>query len=98
MSKSTPSASVGDGLAYARCGVLLEVQLGECSPAINVLAEHVASFICNEIDVGVRIAPAEALNREMGECTGSFEQCLAEIQRYPRGQPAVPFVLVGVAP
>ena len=62
-----------------------------------MLVEHLASFVCNEIDVGIRVTPMEALRKELGTGTQSFEQGLEDIRRYPRGQPAVPLVLVGIA-
>lgn len=62
-----------------------------------MLAEHLASFACDEIDVGIGVAPMEALRNELGLGSRSFERGLEDIRRYPRGQPAVPFVLVGVA-
>lgn len=98
-SKSVPTACGTVGLRYVRSGVGLEVQVGErTDKATGILAEHLAAFIYNEIDVGVQVAPGGALKEELGECTGTFEQCLDEIRRFPRGQPAVPLVLVGVSP
>ncbi len=83
---------------YVKSRVGLEICVGEAPHGCSdMLAEHLASFVFDEIDVGVRVAPMEALRKELGTGTWSFEQGLEDIRRYPRGQPAVPLALVGIA-
>lgn len=83
---------------YIKSRVGLGIWIAEApGGSADMLAEHLASFVCDEIDVGIGVAPMEALRKELDTGTRSFEQGLEVIRRYPRGQPAVPLLLVGIA-
>ncbi len=57
-----------------------------------------AFFVGNMIDVGVEILPMKELQTEMSSGPSYYEGELYNLIREGRGIPAVPLVLVGIAP
>ncbi len=57
-----------------------------------------AFYVGNVIDVGVEILPMKELCSEMSSGVAYYERELYNVIRQGRGVPAVPLVLVGIAP
>jgi hypothetical protein len=77
----------------------VEVQFGKYSfVAYDLFVKHMAFFIGNVIDVGIEILPMKELQAEMSSGVAYYEGELYNLIREGRGVPAVPLVLVGIAP
>lgn len=79
--------------------VAVEVQFGKYAfVAYDLFVKHMAFFVGDIIDVGVEILPMKELQQEMSSGVAYYEGELYNLIREGRGVPAVPLVLVGVAP
>ncbi len=79
--------------------IAVEVQFGKYSVvAYDLFVKHMAFYIGNVIDVGVEILAMKSLQEEMASGVGYYEGELYNLIREGRGVPAVPLVLIGVAP
>jgi hypothetical protein len=79
--------------------VAVEVQFGKYSfVAYDLFVKHMAFYIGNAIDVGIEILPMKELQEEMSSGVAYYEGELYNLIREGRGVPAVPLVLVGIAP
>jgi len=79
--------------------VAVEVQFGKYSfIAYDLFVKHLAFYVGNTIDVGVEILPMKEMQAQMSSGPGYYESALYDVARQGRGVPAVPLVLVGVAP
>jgi len=84
---------------FVKDRVAVEVQFGKYSfVAYDLFVKHMAFFIGDVIDVGVEILPMKELQGEMSSGVGYYEGELYNLLREGRGVPAVPLILVGVAP
>lgn len=61
----------------------------------DIFAAPLASFVADEIDVGLVAFPTETLASRMHPHSLPYEKCLEVFRRQPRGFPAVPLVLIG---
>lgn len=94
--KPIPSSNQTD---YIKDRVAVEVQLGKYSfVAHDVFVKHMAFFVSDLIDVGIEVVPMKELASEMSSGVAYYERDLMNILRQGRGVPAVPLVLVGIAP
>lgn len=64
----------------------------------GTFVKHMAFFVGDVIDVGVEILAMKELQSEMSSGVGYYEGALYDLIRQGRGVPAVPLVLIGVAP
>ena len=79
--------------------IAVEVQLGKYSfVAYDLFVKHMAFFVGDLIDLGVEILPVKELQQEMSSGVPYYEGELYNLIREGRGIPAVPLVLVGIAP
>ncbi len=79
--------------------VAVEVQFGKYPfVAYDLFVKHMAFYVGDVIDVGVEILPMKELQQEMSSGVGYYEAELYNLIREGRGVPAVPLILVGVAP
>jgi hypothetical protein len=79
--------------------VAVEVQFGKYSfIAYDLFVKHMAFYVGNEIDLGIEILPMKAMQAEMSSGPGYYEGALYDIARQGRGVPAVPLILIGIAP
>ena len=79
--------------------VAVEVQFGKYSfVAHDLFVKHMAFFVSDAIDVGIEILPMKELERDMSSGVPYYERDLLNIIRQGRGVPAVPLVLIGIAP
>jgi len=84
---------------FVKDRVAIEVQFGKYAfVAYDLFVKHMAFYVGNVIDVGVEILPMKALQANMSSGVGYYESELYNLIREGRGVPAVPLVLVGVAP
>lgn len=84
---------------FVKSRIAVEVQFGKYSfVAHDLFVKHMAFFVADVIDVGIEILPMKELEREMSSGVPYYERDLANIIRQGRGVPAVPLVLLGVAP
>ena len=79
--------------------VAVEVQLGKYAfVAHDLFVKHVSFFVSDVIDVGIEVLPMKEMEREMSSGVPYYERDLLNVIRQGRGVPAVPLVLVGIAP
>lgn len=84
---------------FVKSRVAVEVQFGKYAfVAFDLFVKHLAFYVSDVIDVGVEILPMKELQAEMSSGPGYYEGELYNLIREGRGVPAVPLVLVGVAP
>lgn len=84
---------------FVKDRVAVEVQFGKYSfVAYDLFVKHMAFYIGNVIDVGVEILAMKELQAEMASGVGYYEGELYNLIREGRGVPAVPLVMIGVAP
>lgn len=79
--------------------VAVEVQFGKYAfVAYDLFVKHMAFFVGDVIDVGVEILPMKELQQHMSSGVSYYEGELYNLIREGRGVPAVPLVLIGIAP
>ena len=79
--------------------VAVEVQFGKYAfVAYDLFVKHLAFYVRDQIDVGIEILPMKSLQAEMSSGPGYYEGELYNVIRQGRGVPAVPLVIIGVAP
>lgn len=84
---------------YVKDRVAVEVQFGKYSfVAYDLFVKHMAFFVGDVIDLGVEILPMKELQAQMSSGVAYYEGELYNLIRQGRGIPAVPLILVGVAP
>ena len=84
---------------FVKDRVAVEVQFGKYSfVAHDLFVKHMAFFVSDVIDVGIEILPMKELEKDMSSGVPYYERDLLNIMRQGRGIPAVPLVLIGVAP
>jgi hypothetical protein len=77
----------------------VEVQFGKYSfVAYDLFVKHMAFYVGDVIDVGIEILPMKELQANMSSGVAYYEGELYNLIREGRGVPAVPLILVGVAP
>jgi Restriction endonuclease BglII len=84
---------------FVKDRIAVEVQFGKFSfVAYDLFVKHMASYIGNLIDVGGEILAVKSLQKEMASGVGYYEGELYNLILEGRGVPAVPLLLIGVAP
>lgn len=84
---------------FVKDRVAVEVQFGKYSfVAFDLFVKHMAFFVGDVIDLGIEILPMKELQAEMSSGPGYYEGELYNLIRQGRGIPAVPLVIIGVAP
>lgn len=84
---------------FVKDRIAVEVQLGKYSfIAYDMFVKHMAFFVGDVIDVGIEILAMKELQKEMSSGIGYYEGALYDLIRQGRGVPAVPLVLIGIAP
>lgn len=94
-----PAYSSYNQTDFVKNRVAVEVQFGKYSfVAYDLFVKHMAFFVGDVIDVGVEILPMKELQQHMSSGVPYYEGALYDLIRQGRGIPAVPLVLIGVAP
>lgn len=84
---------------FVKDRVAVEVQFGKYSfVAYDLFVKHLAFYVGDRIDVGVEILPMKSLQAQMSSGVGYYEGELYNIVRQGRGVPAVPLIIIGIAP
>ena len=84
---------------FVKDRIAVEVQFGKYSfVAYDLFVKHMAFYVGDVIDVGVEILPMKAMSAQMSSGISYYEGELYNVIRQGRGVPAVPLVLIGVAP
>ena len=84
---------------FVKDRVALEVQFGKYAfVAHDLFVKHLSFFVSGIIDVGIEVLPMKSLEKEMSSGVPYYERDLLNVLRQGRGVPAVPLVLIGVAP
>ena len=84
---------------FVKKRVAVEVQFGKYAfVAHDLFVKHMAFFISGVIDVGIEILPMKELEKNMSSGVPYYERDLLNLIRQGRGSPAVPLVLLGIAP
>ena len=84
---------------FVKDRVAVEVQFGKYAfVAHDLFVKHMAFFVADMIDIGVEVVPMKELEAEMSSGVAYYERDLLNLIRQGRGVPAVPLVLLGVAP
>ncbi|HMS56044.1 MAG TPA: BglII/BstYI family type II restriction endonuclease [Fimbriimonadaceae bacterium] len=84
---------------FVKDRVAIEVQFGKYSfVAYDLFVKHLAFYVGDKIDVGVEILPMKELQAQMSSGVAYYEGELYNVIRQGRGVPAVPLVLLGIAP
>jgi hypothetical protein len=84
---------------FVKDRVALEVQFGKYAfVAYDLFVKHLAFFVGDKIDVGIEILPMKSMQHEMSSGPAYYEGELYNVIRNGRGVPAVPLVIIGVAP
>jgi len=68
------------------------------SLGLELFGRHMALFAADIIDVGVELLPMKELQSEMSSGVAYYEGELYNLIRQGRGVPAVPLVVMGLAP
>ena len=77
----------------------IEVQFGKYSfVAYDLFVKHMAFFVGSKIDVGIEILPMKSLQDLMSSGVAYYEGELYNLLRQGRSSPAVPLVILGIAP
>lgn len=84
---------------FVKDRVAVEVQFGKYSfVAFDLFVKHMAFYVGDKIDIGIEILPMKELQAEMSSGPGYYEGELYNLIRQGRGIPAVPLVMIGIAP
>ena len=84
---------------FVKDRVAIEVQFGKYSfVAYDLFVKHLAFYIGDRIDVGIEILPMKSLQSQMSSGVAYYEGECYNVVRQGRGVPAVPLVILGIAP
>lgn len=84
---------------FVKDRVAIEVQFGKYSfVAYDLFVKHLAFYVGDQIDVGIEILPMKSMQAQMSSGVAYYEGELYNVVRQGRGVPAVPLVIVGIAP
>lgn len=84
---------------FVKDRIAIEVQFGKYAfVAYDLFVKHMAFYIRDEIDVGIEILPMKSLQLDMSTGVGCYESEVYNVIRQGRNTPAVPLVIIGIAP
>ena len=84
---------------FVKDRVAVEVQFGKYAfVAHDLFVKHLSFYVSDIIDVGIEILPMKTLEQQMSSGVPYYERDLLNVIRQGRGVPAVPLVLIGIAP
>ena len=79
--------------------IAVEVQFGKYAfVAYDLFVKHMAFYIGNQIDLGIEILPMKSLTSEMSSGIAYYEGEVYNVVRQGRNTPAVPLIILGIAP
>ncbi|MCL2421674.1 MAG: hypothetical protein FWD03_07450 [Defluviitaleaceae bacterium] len=84
---------------FVKDRVAIEIQFGKYSfVAYDLFVKHMAFYVGDKIDVGIEILPMKELSSQMSSGVAYYEGEVYNVIRQGRNTPAVPLVVVGIAP
>ncbi len=84
---------------FVKDRVAVEVQFGKYAfVAFDLFVKHMAFYVGDVIDIGIEVLPMKELQEQMSSGVSYYERELYNVVRQGRGVPAVPLILIGVAP
>jgi len=84
---------------FSKERVHVEIQFGKYAfVAYDLFVKHMAFFVGSKIDVGIEVLPMKSLQDTMSSGVPYYEAELYNLIRQGRSTPAVPLVVVGIAP
>jgi hypothetical protein len=84
---------------FVKDRIAVEVQFGKYAfVAYDLFVKHMAFYVGDKIDVGVEILPMKEMQIHMSSGPSYYEGELYNVIRQGRGVPAVPLIIVGIAP
>ena len=84
---------------FVKKRVAVEVQLGKYSfITYDLFVKHLAFYVGDAIDLGIEILAMKSMQEQMSSGVGYYEGWLYDLARQGRGVPAVPLILLGIAP
>ncbi len=84
---------------FVKDRVQIEVQLAKYTfVPFDLFVKHMMFFIGHVMDVGVEIVPMKELEQQMSSGVPYYERALYHLLAQGRSTPAVPLVLIGIAP
>lgn len=84
---------------FVKNRIHIEVQFGKYAfVAYDLFVKHVAFFVGRKIDVGIEILPMKELQNMMSSGVAYYESELYNLLRQGRSSPAVPLIIIGIAP
>lgn len=93
------ASETGGSVDYIKSRIAARVPFGvHFASACDLYVKHMAFYVGDVINVGVEILPMKAMSSEMSSGISYYEGELYNVIRQGRGVPAVPLVLVGIAP
>jgi len=79
--------------------IAVEIQFGKYAfVAYDLFVKHMAFYVGNQIDLGVEILPMKSLTKEMSSGVAYYEGEVYNVIRQGRNTPAVPLIILGIAP
>lgn len=79
--------------------VAVEVQFGKYAfVAYDLFVKHMAFFVGDKIDVGIEVLPMKELTLQMSSGVPYYEGEVYNVIRQGRNTPAVPLIIIGIAP
>jgi hypothetical protein len=84
---------------FVKSRVAIEVQLGKYAfVAYDLFVKHMAFYVGDKIDVGIEILPMKELTMQMSSGVAYYEGEVYNVIRQGRNTPAVPLIVMGIAP
>ena len=84
---------------YVKSRAAVQVQLGKPSMvAHDLFVTYMNFYVSSLIDVGIEIVPMREFERQISTNVPYYERDVLNVIRQGRGVPAVPLVLIGIAP
>lgn len=84
---------------FVKDRVAVEIQFGKYAfVAHDLFVKHMSFYINGNIDVGIEVVPMKSMERHMSSGVPYYERDLFNLMRQGRGIPAVPIILIGIAP
>jgi hypothetical protein len=84
---------------FVKKRIAVEVQFGKYAfVAYDLFVKHMAFYIGNKIDLGIEILPMKSLTTQMSSGVAYYEGEVYNVIRQGRNNPAVPLVIIGIAP
>lgn len=84
---------------FVKDEVAVEVQFGKYAfVAFDLFVKHLLFYSSGIVNVGVEIIPMKEMQKDMSSGVAYFEGEVYNILRHGRNTPAVPLVVIGIAP